>query len=75
MGKDMATKSQVLDKRTNTANAIIEAADWLVKALETHEPSTTREYAINALRWLEQTGVLEILPPSTNKFRIGGRND
>lgn len=71
MGRDVVTKSKVLDKRTNTAYAICEAGDWLVKALETRDPAMTREYAVIALRWLEQTGVLEILPPSANntKFR------
>ena len=71
---EMTTKEQRLDKRSNTAHQIIEAASWLDQALDTQNPSLTREYILVALRWLEKTGVAdELLPPSIESKRIERR--
>ncbi len=70
MGRDVVTKSQKLDPRTNTADYIVQAADWLVKALETDNPALTRERAITALRWLEQTGVVKVTPPRADNYKF-----
>lgn len=66
----MATKPIEIDKRTNTAHAISEAAEWINLALEPEERSTRQVYMITALRWLESTGVTDTAIPSIETIRF-----
>lgn len=70
MGRDVVTKSQKLDPRTNTAQAIKEAAAWLQKALETNDKEETKKLLPIALWHLYTTGVTEVTPPTSNNIRF-----
>ena len=78
MGRDrggkVATKPVEIDKRTNIAHAIDEAAQWINLALNTPDRASRQMYMMHALRWLESTGVTETEPASisTIKYKIGG---
>ena len=68
-GAEMATKPVELDKRTNAANAVNEAAQWINLAMETDDRARRQIYMITALRWLESTGVTDTAIPSIESIR------
>ena len=65
----MGTKPVELDKRTNAANAVNEAAQWINLAMETDDRARRQIYMITALRWLESTGVTDTAIPSIESIR------
>jgi len=70
MGRDMVTKSRILDKRTNTAASIREAAQWLQIALMSNDKEEVKKNVTLALWHLYTTGVTELLPPSSEDHRF-----
>jgi len=66
----MVTPNVKLDKRTNIANHINDAMGWLIQAYEQSESYVVKEQIMNAIRWLERTGVSDYTPPSIDNIRI-----
>lgn len=69
MGK-MATKEQKLDKRTNIAQTIREAAQWMQIALMSNDKEEMKKNLTLALWHLYTTGVTDITPPSSEDHRF-----
>jgi len=66
----MPTKPLELPKKSNIANAINQAAEFLQLGILEENQVKKEQYLQTALRWLETTNVTETVPPSIDNIRI-----
>ena len=66
----MVTKPLEIPKKSNIANAIKQAAEFLNLAITEENPAKHEQYIQTALRWLETTKVTETMPPSIENIRL-----
>lgn len=70
MGVKMATKEQKLDRHTNTAQTIRDAAGWLQIALMSNDKEEMKKDITLAIWHLFTTGVTDVIPPSSEDHRF-----
>jgi len=66
----MVTKPLAIPKKSNVANAINQAAEFIQLAMTEENPIEKERYLANAIRWLETTRVTDTMPPSIESIRI-----
>lgn len=66
----MPTKPLEIPKKSNIANAINQAAEFLNLAITEENPVKKEQYMQTAIRWLHMTGVISVMPPSIENIRL-----